>query len=110
KTSGYENPAVSTKYRAGHHIRSHCVDSRRLLRPPGNQSAQSRARRAPAAVDGETSFLPVDGHANDAKVTSLRPSSYDATAGQTRSEEHTSELQSRENLVCRLLLEKKKKR
>src|SRR5690606_41758684 len=27
----------------------------------------------------------------------------------TRSEEHTSELQSRENLVCRLLLEKKKK-
>src|SRR5690606_41017715 len=27
---------------------------------------------------------------------------------QTRSEEHTSELQSRENLVCRLLLEKKK--
>src|SRR5690606_28683252 len=27
---------------------------------------------------------------------------------QQRSEEHTSELQSRENLVCRLLLEKKK--
>src|SRR5690606_41809341 len=27
---------------------------------------------------------------------------------QWRSEEHTSELQSRENLVCRLLLEKKK--
>src|SRR5690606_39910592 len=27
-----------------------------------------------------------------------------------RSEEHTSELQSRENLVCRLLLEKKNKR
>src|SRR5215475_2817437 len=29
--------------------------------------------------------------------------------GDMRSEEHTSELQSRENLVCRLLLEKKKK-
>src|SRR5690606_40060148 len=29
--------------------------------------------------------------------------------GLDRSEEHTSELQSRENLVCRLLLEKKKK-
>src|SRR5690606_41356605 len=28
--------------------------------------------------------------------------------GSARSEEHTSELQSRENLVCRLLLEKKK--
>ena len=27
----------------------------------------------------------------------------------SRSEEHTSELQSRRNLVCRLLLEKKKK-
>src|SRR5690606_41894685 len=30
------------------------------------------------------------------------------TAQAVRSEEHTSELQSRENLVCRLLLEKKK--
>src|SRR3712207_7413112 len=29
-------------------------------------------------------------------------------AGQLRSEEHTSELQSRQYLVCRLLLEKKK--
>src|SRR2546430_3663914 len=29
---------------------------------------------------------------------------------QNRSEEHTSELQSQSNLVCRLLLEKKKKR
>src|SRR5690606_39687443 len=32
------------------------------------------------------------------------------TIPQERSEEHTSELQSRENLVCRLLLEKKKKK
>src|SRR5690606_42069138 len=32
------------------------------------------------------------------------------TAYTPRSEEHTSELQSRENLVCRLLLEKKKKK
>src|SRR5690606_41464575 len=32
------------------------------------------------------------------------------TSSATRSEEHTSELQSRENLVCRLLLEKKKKK
>src|SRR2546430_10897602 len=30
-------------------------------------------------------------------------------AGRPRSEEHTSELQSQSNLVCRLLLEKKKK-
>src|SRR5690606_40890809 len=32
-----------------------------------------------------------------------------AVAAVERSEEHTSELQSRENLVCRLLLEKKKR-
>src|SRR5215217_9504269 len=32
-----------------------------------------------------------------------------APAGHGRSEEHTSELQSRQYLVCRLLLEKKKK-
>src|SRR5688572_31245633 len=31
-------------------------------------------------------------------------------AGAPRSEEHTSELQSQSNLVCRLLLEKKKKK
>src|SRR3712207_8625902 len=31
-------------------------------------------------------------------------------AGDSRSEEHTSELQSRQYLVCRLLLEKKKKK
>src|SRR3712207_7830067 len=34
----------------------------------------------------------------------------DALDRQRRSEEHTSELQSRQYLVCRLLLEKKKKR
>src|SRR5260370_16074754 len=33
-----------------------------------------------------------------------------AVASRDRSEEHTSELQSHLNLVCRLLLEKKKKR
>src|SRR5690606_40656546 len=33
-----------------------------------------------------------------------------AFSERVRSEEHTSELQSRENLVCRLLLEKKKKK
>src|SRR5207302_5565366 len=35
------------------------------------------------------------------------PSSGSVDLGLPRSEEHTSELQSRENLVCRLLLEKK---
>src|SRR5256886_10083818 len=35
---------------------------------------------------------------------------HDGTRGAERSEEHTSELQSQSNLVCRLLLEKKKYR
>src|SRR5690606_41794343 len=36
------------------------------------------------------------------------PASIELDGAENRSEEHTSELQSRENLVCRLLLEKKK--
>src|SRR5436309_7252006 len=37
------------------------------------------------------------------------PEAAETLASRERSEEHTSELQSRENLVCRLLLEKKNK-
>src|SRR3712207_8910243 len=37
----------------------------------------------------------------------IEPGEYDATDVTVRSEEHTSELQSRQYLVCRLLLEKK---
>src|SRR2546429_2056635 len=39
-----------------------------------------------------------------------KQSSQNSTSGSKRSEEHTSELQSRLHLVCRLLLEKKKKK
>src|SRR5690606_40172117 len=46
------------------------------------------------------------------RAPALRPGRCDAlrspARSRRRSEEHTSELQSRENLVCRLLLEKKK--
>src|SRR3712207_8109269 len=38
---------------------------------------------------------------------SIEPRSITALIGPSRSEEHTSELQSRQYLVCRLLLEKK---
>src|SRR5207302_3761059 len=44
------------------------------------------------------------GHARVGRVDTTRAR---ALPGVYRSEEHTSELQSRENLVCRLLLEKK---
>src|SRR5258705_8103842 len=43
------------------------------------------------------------GHTNERRGFPL------AAGGRTRSEEHTSELQSLRHLVCRLLLEKKKK-
>src|SRR6266496_4323091 len=46
---------------------------------------------------------PASGH-----PASARASPYSRTASGPRSEEHTSELQSRRDLVCRLLLEKKK--
>src|SRR2546421_6352519 len=44
------------------------------------------------------------------KVINLYADDAESGTGRFRSEEHTSELQSRSDLVCRLLLEKKKKR
>src|SRR2546430_15487454 len=41
-------------------------------------------------------------------LTVLRLTARSASSIEARSEEHTSELQSQSNLVCRLLLEKKK--
>src|SRR5690606_40196102 len=60
-----------------------------------------------------------DGEPGTVRATGGEPGTVRATGGGSgvmrlarlpdRSEEHTSELQSRENLVCRLLLEKKNK-
>src|SRR2546421_9442538 len=49
-------------------------------------------------------------HAGDRHLAVLRAGRHAARRGvnRRRSEEHTSELQSRSDLVCRLLLEKKK--
>src|SRR6266853_7053905 len=54
--------------------------------------------------------LPISGHPRSRGMTKImkRPVRPQHRAG-PRSEEHTSELQSQSNLVCRLLLEKKKK-
>src|SRR5438876_7243096 len=57
------------------------------------------AGRGPAAARG----------AEAARVPRLRLGGHRAGRGRPRSEEHTSELQSPVHLVCRLLLEKKKK-
>src|SRR5690606_42103538 len=57
-----------------------------------------------------TTPLPAKIYANEgiAQLIFLKGERTCAVSYADRSEEHTSELQSRENLVCRLLLEKKK--
>src|SRR2546430_8043827 len=47
-------------------------------------------------------------HAHAAPLARMQPRQRSRQRGLARSEEHTSELQSQSNLVCRLLLEKKK--
>src|SRR5439155_21441097 len=63
-----------------------------------------------AAGDGTRRGVPRAGNPRG-MVSPSRPSARrDLVAERNRSEEHTSELQSRGHLVCRLLLEKKKKK
>src|SRR5256885_7584645 len=75
--------------------------------PPFSSNHRSRARGAHNYLDsrmgrGETRFAFGEGHFRCCRLGYAGPR-------QHRSEEHTSELQSPCNLVCRLLLEKKKK-
>src|SRR5690606_41821810 len=73
-----------------------------------------RARRAPGAVAGRAACAGRDRHRahprtrrGAAPAADHRRLGADAVDRVARSEEHTSELQSRENVVCRLLPEKK---
>src|SRR3712207_7028708 len=66
------------------------------------QPQQNRGRCCPAAGVGR-------GQWDGAPVSAWQCQPL-AALGAARSEEHTSELQSRQYLVCRLLLEKKNKR
>src|SRR2546430_5802683 len=61
--------------------------------------AHSDDTRTPQAADPDPGFLEFLGSVD--RLAEVNPD--------YRSEEHTSELQSQSNLVCRLLLEKKKK-
>src|SRR3712207_7125309 len=65
-------------------------------------SSHRRARRTEGDQPRHSEFCAVTVHSPTATAP-LR------SAPRARSEEHTSELQSRQYLVCRLLLEKKKK-
>src|SRR5207244_12637890 len=62
---------------------------------------------AEAAIGAEVVEEAVLDHRSDGDLRSRTASS--TTSAPIRSEEHTSELQSPDHLVCRLLLEKKKK-
>src|SRR6266403_5282536 len=64
----------------------------------GQKTTQSRELR----LTRRLSFMSAESH--------FPPTLFQAPASKRRSEEHTSELQSRRDLVCRLLLEKKKKK
>src|SRR3712207_8949825 len=74
----------------------------RSREPPCDGGSRSGARGRLRALCGPKSASALDGGAHG--VAPLRPG---AVVVADRSEEHTSELQSRQYLVCRLLLEKK---
>src|SRR5438552_11578779 len=74
-------------------------------------SVTSLARRRTALSNGELPALLRYSRADSSISSDLIRSSLASTRSnkaRTRSEEHTSELQSPDHLVCRLLLEKKK--
>src|SRR5690242_20948524 len=78
-----------------------------LRRPPRSTlfpyTTLFRSLNSNGSADGQAGFTAADG-----RVTILMPHPERVTRSAQRSEEHTSELQSHVNLVCRLLLEKKK--
>src|SRR5690606_40378043 len=75
--------------------------SNTMTAPPQSRALEARAPKMVAYWVLLTIFLVVD-------VVTKQIAERTLLLHQPRSEEHTSELQSRENLVCRLLLEKKK--
>src|SRR5690606_41282979 len=73
---------------------------------PKPSSTQTRHRRWAPFPQRRSLSCPVPSRALF-PACGVRERTLMKTRGRLRSEEHTSELQSRENIVCRLLLEKK---
>src|SRR5690349_23584749 len=73
----------------------------------GSRTSTAELRRASRSIQRRELWLPVSS-SEVQRNTTRRCGSRRACAMASRSEEHTSELQSRRDLVCRLLLEKKK--
>src|SRR5690606_41669658 len=84
---------------SGHHRDLHSFPTRRSSDLTGIFASLPPRRRSPRPRSRAAGFD---------RGPSGGPAMRDCTDFGVRSEEHTSELQSRENLVCRLLLEKKK--
>src|SRR3712207_8016180 len=78
-----------------------CAEARGRIFRRGHD-LRARVHRALRAVEKLLDVHAHQGGGHDAEVGERR-------VAPARSEEHTSELQSRQYLVCRLLLEKKKK-
>src|SRR5690606_13711797 len=95
---------VRHHFSARRKIVSDTVSVRLQTQLPGHEHQEVRGLPDP---DFERFALTVPGLSVDPEQYGLLRR-IGARRGLQRSEEHTSELQSRENLVCRLLLEKKK--
>src|SRR6266496_3401387 len=96
----------------GHDLYELLIPPRQQRRALGNEQSLQRSGprlllrslggRGPGVGDRGPALAPNNSRVDEHKPSSLR-------IAQDRSEEHTSELQSRRDIVCRLLLEKKKK-
>src|SRR5207244_12530753 len=78
------------------------------LCPEQNFSTAALVISRVISLHGETKLCLDLGHKSISAENELHKRVYFLNAPELRSEEHTSELQSPDHLVCRLLLEKKK--
>src|SRR5699024_12336960 len=97
----YHPPSTTYTYTLSLH------DALPILRP-SVQQPQPMVASDPATTAATNVTQTDPKNISQSAPTPLQISSESPLAAQTRSEEHTSELQSRFDLVCRLLLEKKK--